>query len=40
MAAPNKSVHGSRDPVLENGWRHRRGPVTLVVSRGKVLVDK
>jgi hypothetical protein len=38
--------HGaaSRDPVLENGERHRRGPVTMVVrllgraaegSRGK-----
>jgi hypothetical protein len=28
---PNQSVHRSRDPVLGNGRRHRRGPVTLVV---------
>jgi len=27
----NQGVHRSRDPVLENGRRHRRGPVTPVV---------
>ena len=26
-------MHRSRDPVLENGGRHRRGPVTRVVKR-------
>jgi hypothetical protein len=24
-------MHRSRDPVLENGWRHRRGPMTRFV---------
>jgi hypothetical protein len=27
-ALHNQGVHRSRDPVLENGRRHRRGPVT------------
>jgi len=27
----NHRVHRSRDPVFENGWRHRRGPVTRTV---------
>jgi hypothetical protein len=27
----NQGVHRSRDPVSQNGWRHRRGPVTPVV---------
>jgi hypothetical protein len=28
MPGVHNGVHRSRDPVLESGWRHRRGPVT------------
>lgn len=36
MKSANHRVHRSRDPVLENGRCHRRGPVTRVVRQADV----